>query len=65
MNFKYFLPISVIVILSILLLYNIFQLDFENLGDSSYTGIISNITIIAAMILLIVQIRKNEKEKNN
>jgi hypothetical protein len=46
----------------ILLVSNISELDFENLKENKYSGIISNILLIIAMILTIYNAKKNGNE---
>jgi len=44
----------------ILMILNIAELDFDNLKKGPFTGIISNILLIAAMLLTIRDIKKKE-----
>ncbi|KUO66730.1 MAG: hypothetical protein APF83_11235 [Lutibacter sp. BRH_c52] len=55
------LPLILIIISIIFLVINLSELDFGNLKDNSYTGIISNILLITAMILLLIT---NNKKKD-
>lgn len=50
-----------ILLSTLLLILNISILDFENLKDNSYFGIISNLLLILAMILTIRGMNKQEK----
>jgi len=52
MNKLYILYFAIIVS-SILLIVNVSELDFDNLQNGSYTGIIGNILLILAMIVTI------------
>ena len=52
MNKLYVLYFAIIVS-SILLIFNVSELDFNNLQNGSYTGIIGNILFILAMIVTI------------
>lgn len=45
----------------ILLLVNIYRLDFNNLKNQTYWGIASNIFVIIAMLLNIKNIKKHKK----
>lgn len=55
------IPLILIIISIIFLVINLSELDFGNLKDNSYTGIISNILLITAMILLLIT---NNKKKD-
>jgi hypothetical protein len=46
----------------ILLVLNILELDFENLKENKYSGIVSNILLIIAMTLTIYNKKKNGNE---
>ena len=50
----------VIVVSSILLIINIYELDFDHLDMGSYAGIIGNVLLIAAMIVTIRDIRNTD-----
>lgn len=51
----------VIIFLSIILLVrNIFQLNFNDLKGNEYSGIASNILLIVGMIFTIIGLRKNK-----
>lgn len=52
----------VIILGSILLVWNILDLDFDNLKKGPFSGIVSNILLIAAMV---VSIRDLKKKGNN
>ena len=57
-------PIYFLIIASlILMIYNITQLDFNNLALGPYSGIISNILIIIAMLLTIRDLKKKCSQK--
>ena len=56
------LPYILIIVSVILLTINISRLDFENLKDGTYAGIISNILLIAAMILVVIDKKKRDKK---
>lgn len=44
----------------ILLIWNISELDFNNLGKGPFTGIVSNVLLILAMIISIRDLKKGE-----
>lgn len=46
----------------ILLVLNILELDFKNLKENKYSGIVSNILLIIAMTLIIYNKKKNGNE---
>jgi hypothetical protein len=46
----------------ILLVLNLLELDFENLKENKYSGIVSNILLIIAMTLTIYNKKKNGNE---
>jgi len=56
--FFYFIIIAGIV----LMIYNISELDFDNLKKGPFAGIVSNILLILAMLLTMRDIKKKEKE---
>lgn len=56
--FIYFIIIAGIV----LMIYNISELDFDNLKKGPFAGIVSNILLILAMLLTMRDIKKKEPE---
>jgi len=44
----------------LLLIWNITELDFNNLGKGPFSGIISNILLILAMIISIRDLKKHK-----
>jgi len=54
--FIYFIIIASIV----LMIYNIFELDFDNLEKGPFAGIVSNILLILAMLFTIRDVKKKE-----
>ena len=48
----------VLVASVILLVINVYNLDFENLSSGNYWGIISNLLLMVAMILNINELKK-------
>jgi len=56
---KKILAVIVLIVGLILLGININHLDFDNLVDGKYAGIISNILLISAMIISFQHIRKH------
>lgn len=57
---KTIIPYIIVVVSCILLLLNIYNLDFDNLGQSSFYGIISNILLMIFGGYLIFQSKKND-----
>ena len=52
----------IVMIAGILLLFfNVFQLDFSNLSKGPFSGIVSNILLIVAMMVSIKDINKGNK----
>ena len=45
----------------ILLVWNIFELDFDNLKKGPFSGIVSNVLLITAMIISIRSLKKKER----
>jgi|TARA_B110000305_G_C19444513_1_gene643956 hypothetical protein len=56
---KKIIPYIIIIISFILFAVNVYQLDFNNLNQNSFYGIISNIFLIVLGIYLIYQSKKN------
>ncbi len=56
---KTIIPYIIVVVSCILLLLNIYNLDFDNLDQSSFYGIISNILLMTFGGYLIFQSKKN------
>jgi hypothetical protein len=56
---KKIIPYIIIIISFILLAVNVYQLDFNNLTQNSFYGIISNIFLMVLGIYLIYQSKKN------
>ena len=44
------------------MIYNISELDFDNLKKGPFAGIVSNILLILAMLLTMRDIKKKEQE---
>ncbi|MDB4178576.1 hypothetical protein N9759_01060 [Flavobacteriaceae bacterium] len=53
-NFIYFIIIASIV----LMIYNIYELDFNNIKKGPFAGIVSNVLLILAMLVTIRDIKK-------
>lgn len=45
----------------VLLILNITELNFENLAENRYSGIVSNILLLLAMVLTIRDLNKNKQ----
>lgn len=56
---SYFLIVASFILLSI----NLYRLDYNNLQNNSYFGIIPNLLLIFAMVLNIRSIKKAETEE--
>ncbi len=54
----------VLFLASILLAYNVFTLDYTNLSIGSFSGILSNVLLIIAMIINIRAINKEIEKKS-
>ena len=52
-----------LILSTILLILNIYNLDFSNLQNGNYWGIISNLLLMFGMIINIRDLRKNEENK--
>ena len=53
----------IILVLSLLLLiWNVYQLDFDNLKNGPYSGIVSNILLMLAMIVSIKDLNKGSRK---
>jgi hypothetical protein len=48
---------------TILLILNIYNLDFNNLQNGNYWGIVSNLLLMFGMIVNIRDLKKNEENK--
>lgn len=48
---------------TILLILNIYNLDFNNLQNGNYWGIVSNLLLMFGMIVNIRDFKKNEENK--
>jgi hypothetical protein len=48
---------------AILLVINIYGLDFKNLQNGNYSGIISNLLLMFGMIINIKDLKKREENK--
>ena len=59
MKRKYFIYFIIIASI-ILMIYNISELDFNNLEKGPFAGIVSNVLIIIAMLLTMRDLKKNE-----
>jgi len=51
-----------IILSAILLIVNISNLNFKNLSENNYLGIVSNVLLILAMIFTARDINKDEKK---
>ncbi len=49
----------------IFLVINIYNLDFNNLQDGRFSGIVSNFLLILAMIISVRDIKRKEKLKKS
>jgi hypothetical protein len=63
MKNKKILSYFLIVLSLILLLINLFRLDYNNLLKNHFFGIISNVLLIIAMLLNIRSMKNAEKEE--
>ena len=61
MTKKYFIYFIIIASI-ILMIYNILELDFDNLKKGPFAGIVSNILLILAMLLTVRDTKKKEQE---
>ena len=52
-----------LVVSSILLILNIYNLDFDNLRNGNYWGIVSNLLLMFGMIINIRDLKKLKKIK--
>jgi len=53
----------IILVLSLLLLiWNVYQLDFDNLKNGPFSGIVSNILLMLAMIISIRDLNKSSRK---
>jgi len=53
----------IVLILSfVLLIWNVYQLDFDNLKNGPYSGIFSNVLLMLAMIISIRDLNKINRE---
>ncbi|WP_445720392.1 hypothetical protein [Flavobacterium sp.] len=59
LKFAYFLLIAS----TILLFINIYNLDFKNLQNGNYWGIVSNLLLMFGMIVNIRDLKKREENK--
>ena len=57
-HLTYFVLIASIV----LMFFNIAELDFDNLKNGPFAGIVSNVLLIIAMLLTIKDIKKKESK---
>jgi hypothetical protein len=52
--------VYIVLILSLfLLIWNVYQLDFDNLKNGPYSGIVSNVFLMLAMIISIRDLNKS------
>ena len=49
----------------ILTIYNIYELDFNNIGKGPFAGLASNILLFLAMIFILIDLKKKEKNEQN
>lgn len=56
---KKVIPYIIVIVSFILLIINVYNLDFSNLNQNSFYGIISNTFLMAFGLYLIYQIRKD------
>tara|TARA_Y100001934_G_C11905495_1_gene564267 strand:+ start:328 stop:597 length:270 start_codon:yes stop_codon:yes gene_type:complete len=61
MTKKYFIYFIIIASI-VLMIYNISELDFDNLKKGPFAGIVSNILLILAMLVTMRDIKKKEQE---
>ena len=57
---KIIIPYIIAIVSFILLLVNIYKLDFDNLTSNSFYGIISNVLLLVFGIYLIYNTKQNE-----
>ena len=55
---KFYLLYFIIIASIILMIYNISELDFNNLKKGPFAGIISNVLLILSMIFTIRELKK-------
>lgn len=55
---KFYFLYFIIIASIILMIYNISELDFDNLQKGPFTGIISNVLLILSMIFTIRELKK-------
>jgi positive regulator of sigma E activity len=60
---KELLPKALIAMSLVLLSLNITKLDFGYLGDASYYSIASNVLVILAMMVLIKNFRRHQRNQ--
>ena len=56
---KKVIPYIIVIVSFILLIINVYNLDFSNLNQNSFYGIISNTFLMVFGLYLIYQIRKD------
>ena len=61
MTKKYFIYFIIIASI-VLMIYNISELDFDNVEKGPFAGIVSNILLILAMLVTMRDIKKKEQE---
>ncbi|AXO79239.1 hypothetical protein DZC78_02205 [Olleya aquimaris] len=61
MTKKYFIYLIIIASI-VLMIYNISELDFDNLKKGPFAGIVSNILLILTMLVTMRDIKKKEQE---
>ncbi len=57
---KIYLIYLVIIISIVLMIYNISELDFNNLKKGPFFGIVSNVLLILGMIFIMRDVKKKE-----
>ncbi|PIB32275.1 hypothetical protein BFP78_10535 [Gaetbulibacter sp. 5U11] len=59
---RFYFTYFIIIAATVLLIVNIYNLDFNNINNGPFSGIISNILIIIAMILTRRDIKKRDRK---
>ena len=57
---KFYLIYFTIIASIVLMIYNISELDFDNLEKGPFAGIVSNVLLILAMLFTIKSVKKKE-----
>tara|TARA_B110001469_G_scaffold25604_1_gene26388 strand:- start:2594 stop:2779 length:186 start_codon:yes stop_codon:yes gene_type:complete len=58
---KFYFIYFIIFVSIMLMIYNISELDFNNIKKGPFAGIVSNVLLILAMLITIRDVKKKEK----